>query len=167
MIRRLLTTTIVAIVLVVAGCSSAVDEPRPGKPGTDPVPDRYKGSAVERAKIVQQEAEAWRAEIPWISVEEIDGRIARGEPVRIVNIKAAIDEPLVNDAIVVDATEIDVWASRAPKAPPIVTYCSCTNDGSAVVAALRLRELGFEGTRVLRGGLAAWQQAGLPVSNVR
>lgn len=47
------------------------------------------------------------------------------------------------------------------KARPIIVSCGRGNRSVAVVA--RLRKLGFEQALSLRGGLAAWQQAGMPL----
>jgi rhodanese-related sulfurtransferase len=44
---------------------------------------------------------------------------------------------------------------------PLVVYCATDNRSSAAVATLKKR--GFTNAVVLRGGFAAWQQAGLPV----
>jgi rhodanese-related sulfurtransferase len=167
MIKRCVATALLGLAVGLAACSPAPERPQPRKPDAGEVPDRYKGSAEERAKIVRQAAEDRRAGLPWISVAELNGRMTRREPVRVLNIKAAVDEPLIEGAIVVDGPRVAEWAASAPKTPPIVVYCSCKNDASAVQAALELQKLGFEETKVLRGGLDAWQEAGLPVSNIR
>jgi len=47
------------------------------------------------------------------------------------------------------------------KGKPVIVYCASGNRSSTAVAALR--KAGFTQAVNLRGGLAAWQQAGLPV----
>jgi len=47
-----------------------------------------------------------------------------------------------------------------PLEAEFVTYCSCPNDVSAARAAQWLKARGYQ-ARVLRGGIDAWQQAGL------
>jgi len=46
-----------------------------------------------------------------------------------------------------------------PKQMPIVTLCACPEDASAVLAAKRLMEAGFEFVRPLKGGYEAWHKA--------
>jgi rhodanese-related sulfurtransferase len=47
------------------------------------------------------------------------------------------------------------------KARPIIVSCARGNRSTAV--AVRLRKLGFAQVLSLRGGIGAWQQAGLPL----
>jgi rhodanese-related sulfurtransferase len=47
------------------------------------------------------------------------------------------------------------------KARPIIVSCARGNRSAAV--AVRLRKLGFAQVLSLRGGIGAWQQAGLPL----
>ncbi len=47
------------------------------------------------------------------------------------------------------------------KSKPVIVYCASGNRSSA--AATALRKGGFSNVVNLRGGFAAWQQAGLPV----
>ena len=56
-------------------------------------------------------------------------------------------------------TRIDDIAKYRNK--PVIVYCASGNRSSAAVA--RLRKSGFSQAVNLRGGIAAWQQAGLPV----
>lgn len=47
------------------------------------------------------------------------------------------------------------------KAKPIIVTCAKGNRSAAVAA--RLRKLGFNEVSALRGGIAAWQQANMPL----
>lgn len=47
---------------------------------------------------------------------------------------------------------------------PIVTYCSCVNEHSSAVAAVRLTEAGAPDVRALVGGYQAWVAQGGPVA---
>lgn len=57
-------------------------------------------------------------------------------------------------------TEILVLAAGRP----IVTYCSCVNEHSSAVAAVRLTEAGAPDVRALVGGYTAWVAGGGPVA---
>ena len=47
------------------------------------------------------------------------------------------------------------------KDKPLIVYCATDNRSSSAAATLKKR--GFSNVVILRGGFAAWQQAGLPV----
>ncbi|MCA9864326.1 MAG: hypothetical protein KC432_14935, partial [Thermomicrobiales bacterium] len=59
-------------------------------------------------------------------------------------------------SIRVPLDDIETWARDRPRERPIVTYCTCPEDASAVRAAELLQAEGFA-VSALRGGLAAWQ----------
>jgi rhodanese-related sulfurtransferase len=48
----------------------------------------------------------------------------------------------------------------------IVAYCDCPDEAASFGFGTRLRRAGFPRVGVLRGGMAAWQQAGLPTERV-
>lgn len=50
-----------------------------------------------------------------------------------------------------------------PKNKSVPVVLVCPNGGKAPRAVAALKKLGFENTRVLAGGLAAWRAANLPV----
>jgi rhodanese-related sulfurtransferase len=52
--------------------------------------------------------------------------------------------------------------SSLAKTDPVVIYCICPNEASAALIARQLHKLGYHDVRPLRGGLAAWRQAGQP-----
>lgn len=54
----------------------------------------------------------------------------------------------------------DSTLSNWPQAAEFITYCACPNDASAVRAAVWLKAQGRQ-ARVLRGGIEAWELAGL------
>ena len=94
-------------------------------------------------------------------------RIAAAELAELV---IAAEPPLLLDARTVqgwDDGHIDgaltvhdpSWSERLgnhPKAAPLVVYCDCPNDASAVVAARKLMKQGYTNVRPLAGGLDAW-----------
>ena len=50
---------------------------------------------------------------------------------------------------------------NAPRTTPILVYCLCSGEASSLRAALWLNAAGYRDVAVLRGGLPAWQAAGL------
>ena len=57
--------------------------------------------------------------------------------------------------------EIEAWSGEIPRDRPVVVYCVQGHEVSQNAAA-RLREAGVD-ARYLEGGIAAWDEAGLPL----
>ncbi len=71
-----------------------------------------------------------------------------------------------------DALRLDPWQMEHDLAAlglepgrPLVTYCSSEGERVSAEVARRLQALGYTDVRVLRGGLAAWAGAGLPLES--
>jgi S1-C subfamily serine protease/rhodanese-related sulfurtransferase len=63
----------------------------------------------------------------------------------------------------IDPSEFDDKAPDIDRSRMIVTYCSCPDELTSARVAHRLNGLGYSKVRVLKGGLAAWANAGLPL----
>ena len=63
--------------------------------------------------------------------------------------------------------EIDSGISglEIDQARPIVAYCTCPDEATSARIAQKLRKLGFKDVRILKGGLGAWTNAGLPIES--
>lgn len=48
---------------------------------------------------------------------------------------------------------------------PVVAYCSTPDEATSARAAHKLRKMGFKDVRILKGGLGAWTNAGLPIES--
>jgi len=49
------------------------------------------------------------------------------------------------------------------KTQPVVAYCTCPDEETSAKVARELRKIGFKDVRILKGGLGAWTNAGLPI----
>lgn len=49
-----------------------------------------------------------------------------------------------------------------PAAKDLVLYCDCPDDAASAAVAQALKAKGFANVKILRGGLKAWMEAGLP-----
>ncbi len=76
------------------------------------------------------------------------GLITDAEPVRIPG------------ALQIALERIDAEAHRLPRDRPVIVYCACPNDVSAVRATLKLRAAGIADARPLLGGIDGWRAAG-------
>ncbi len=48
-------------------------------------------------------------------------------------------------------------------ARPVIAYCSCPDEETSARVARDLRKMGFKDVRILKGGIGAWTNAGLPI----
>jgi len=74
-------------------------------------------------------------------------------PLRIPNSVRLAPEELTSG---VSGLELDA-------ARPVVVYCTEPNEAISARVARELRKLGFKDVRILKGGLGAWTNAGLPI----
>jgi rhodanese-related sulfurtransferase len=116
-------------------------------------------------------AEAQQA-IDMISVEELKTKIAKNQPVLIVDVRSP--EGFANSTTTVKGSyhfKVRKLKYRLQYAPfkdiprntEIVTYCACPKDEASIVAAQILQESGFTRVRVLQGGWNEWLKANGPV----
>jgi S1-C subfamily serine protease/rhodanese-related sulfurtransferase len=63
----------------------------------------------------------------------------------------------------ISPTEFDDKAPDIDRSRMIVAYCSCPDELTSAKVAHRLNGLGYAKVRVLKGGLASWANAGLPL----
>ncbi len=74
-------------------------------------------------------------------------------PLRIPNSVRLAPEELASG---ISGLELDA-------ARPVVVYCTDLNEATSVRVARELRKLGLKDVRILKGGLGAWTNAGLPI----
>jgi S1-C subfamily serine protease/rhodanese-related sulfurtransferase len=63
----------------------------------------------------------------------------------------------------VNPGEFDDKAPDIDRSRTIVAYCSCPDEMTSARVAHRLNDLGYAKVRILKGGLASWANAGLPL----
>ena len=67
----------------------------------------------------------------------------------------------VPGALNVSIVDIEIMGNRMLREPrPIVAYCACPDDHSALVVASRLMRIGVKDIKVLTGGWNGWKAAG-------
>jgi rhodanese-related sulfurtransferase len=124
-----------------------------------------KGDAVlAQAKVGQQES----VSTEFITADELKAKLARNEPVTIIDVRAATglldSDNKIKGAIYVKLRRLKSRLAfpplkDVPRNQEVVTYCACPNDESSVRAAQVLLESGFTRVRVLKGGWVMWQKA--------
>ena len=104
----------------------------------------------------------------FITVEELKSRIARNQPLTIIDVRAT-NEVIDSGTMIKGAFHVKLRKLKSRLALPplkdfarereIVTYCACPNDEASVRAAQVLVDAGFRHVRVLKGGWVAWKKA--------
>ncbi len=73
----------------------------------------------------------------------------------------AFDAGHVPGALNVSVVDVEIMANRVLKETrPVVAYCACPNDQSALYVAAKLTRVGVKDIRVLTGGWEGWKAAG-------
>jgi membrane protein DedA with SNARE-associated domain/rhodanese-related sulfurtransferase len=96
-----------------------------------------------------------------VTAQELADEVAKGEPVLFLDVRGRVAREAagtVPGSVVAELGRMEQAVRGIAKSAPIVTYCDCPNEVSAVKAAGALQALGFENVRVLVGGFDAWKQ---------
>ncbi len=73
----------------------------------------------------------------------------------------AFDAGHVPGALNVSVVDVEIMANRVLKETrPVVAYCACPDEHSALVVAAKLMRVGVKDIRVLTGGWNGWKAAG-------
>lgn len=127
------------------------------KVGTDNV------AAFGRGEVGQQNSST-----EFITAEELKAKLAKNEPITIIDVRAASSLPdgsnKIKGAVYVKLRRLKYRLGFAPlrdvpRNREVVTYCACPSDESSVKAAQMLLEAGFKRVRVLKGGWVDWKKA--------
>jgi len=121
-------------------------------------------AAFAQGEVAQQNS----SQTEFITAEELKAKLAKNEPVTIIDVRAA-SGPLdggnkIKGAIYVKLRRLKYRLTLpplkdVPRNREVVTYCACPNDESSVRAVKVLREAGFKHARVLKGGWVVWKKA--------
>jgi rhodanese-related sulfurtransferase len=122
---------------------------------------RVRALALTQPQSAQQKSPA----IELITAEELKAKVARNEPVTIIDVRATSSYVASNDrikgSIYVKLRRLNARLSfpplkDVPRDREVVTYCACPNDESSKLAAQILSDAGFKHVRILKGGWRMW-----------
>lgn len=120
-------------------------------------------------KMLRRRAALRQVRVARITVEELQSRLDAGEPLTIVDLRHPMDfesDPyVIPGAIYIPAEELAERHHDIPRDRETVLYCTCPDEMTSAIEALRLRRFGVRRVRPLQGGLSAWRAAGLPVES--
>ena len=126
------------------------------------------GNAEVGASKRSEAIQAKSPEVQFVTVEELKAKLAKNEPVTIIDVRGSTGV-LENDNKIKGAVYVKLRRLKSrlglpplrdvPRDREVVTYCACPNDESSVRAAQMLLESGFKRVRVLKGGWVTWKRA--------
>jgi membrane protein DedA with SNARE-associated domain/rhodanese-related sulfurtransferase len=99
-----------------------------------------------------------------IDVDELHASLQGGDAPVVLDIRAPgyreLEPYTIPGAVFADERRLGDILAAYPPERGIVIFCACPDEVSAAWLAARLREHRYRDVRPLRGGLAAWQEAG-------
>jgi rhodanese-related sulfurtransferase len=108
-----------------------------------------------------------KPQVELISAEELKAKMARNEPVTIIDVRAtesyAESDTRIKGAIHVKLRRLKSRLAlpplnKVPRDREIVTYCACPSEESSLAAAQVLLDAGFKRVRALKGGWEEWRK---------
>lgn len=105
-----------------------------------------------------------------VAPEDLLAMLDRGDAVTVVDVRSGLiteAEPVrIPGALHIELEQIGSELHRLPRDLPLIVYCACPNDVSAVRAALKMHAAGLKHARPLRGGIDGWLAAGYRVEGL-
>ncbi len=105
-----------------------------------------------------------------VAPEDLLAMLDRGDAVTVVDVRSGLiteAEPVrIPGALHIELEQIGEHLHRLPRDLPLIVYCACPNDVSAVRAALKMHAAGLKHARPLRGGIDGWLAAGYRVEGL-
>jgi rhodanese-related sulfurtransferase len=104
-----------------------------------------------------------------ITPTELKQKLDMHEAVTIVDLRHSLDflpEPyIIPGAIRIPMENLDKQQSQIPRDREVVLYCTCPNEASSAMTAIKLRKFGITRVRPLQGGFHTWRELGFPLES--
>lgn len=102
------------------------------------------------------------AAIPKVTLADYKPLQAKGTVLTVdVRDQHAFDEGHVPGALNVSIVDIEIMGNKVLRDKrPVVAYCACPDEHSALVVAAKLKRIGVKDIRVLAGGWSGWKKGG-------
>jgi len=119
---------------------------------------------IDLPRIKTQKNQEQLGPVDFITPEDLKARIAKNEPLLIVDLRAQTafeqSDTTIKGSFHTKTRKVAYRLREHPRSQEIITYCACPSDEAAIIAARDLRSSGFTRVRVLQGGWNAWRKAG-------
>ena len=104
-----------------------------------------------------------------ITASELKQKLDKNEPVTIIDLRHSLDflpDPYtIPGAIRIPLEELEKRQGEIPRDREVVLYCTCPNEASSAITAVKLRQVGISPVRPFQGGFHSWRQLGFPVES--
>src|SRR2546425_1570997 len=102
--------------------------------------------------------------VEFITPDELKAKIAKNESLAILDLRAEApysqSDKTIKGSLHTKVRKVVTRLRDAPRDKEVITYCACTADEAATIAARALLANGFTRVRVLKGGWNAWLKVG-------
>lgn len=151
--------TVVAACALVTGIAGAQMKP---KPAPTPTPGRAPLAVTGGAS----QAELAIQKVRRVSETEANRLYKNGAAV-IVDVRSNTQFAVnhIRGAVNIPNSQLVARLKELPAGKTIITYCACSAEQSSGRAVLELNNHGVKNAAALKGGLAAWEAAGLPTAS--
>lgn len=101
-----------------------------------------------------------------LSVQELNAMLQGRDGVLLVDVRQRKlwEQERIHGASTFESVDWTGPAMRAQRDAPVVVYCDCPSEVSAVIAYRKLRAMGFRQVFPLAGGLSAWRAGGYEIA---
>jgi len=102
-------------------------------------------------------------DVPRLPVAELRAGMQSAAPPLVIDVRGAMQQMIeqrIPGAISIALEELERFPLEQLAGRGAVLYCTCPNEASAAAGVRILRARGHANARALRGGLAAWIEAG-------
>ncbi len=123
--------------------------------------------AYATVRYCRRRIAAQMANVPRISIDELVALQASASPPILIDARESVVRTFDNQAIP-GAVQVTLKTLRKVCPPlssdrQIVVYCTCMDEATSALACRSIKRHGHSSVRALKGGLASWIAAGLPV----
>jgi membrane protein DedA with SNARE-associated domain/rhodanese-related sulfurtransferase len=121
-------------------------------------------------RMLQRRAFLRSVRMARIEPSELKELVDAGQPVFIVDLRHPLDylpDPrTLPGALSMTPDRLVELSDRIPRDQEIVLFCTCPSEATAARMALRLRAMGINRVRPLRGGYDEWKKLGYPLVDI-
>jgi len=98
--------------------------------------------------------------IPRTTIDQLKSLMAKKSGVVVIDARSSGYDKKIKGALSIPLDQTESQLKKLPRNRPIVIYCACGNEETAVAAAKILLEHGFKNVSALKGGWNGWVDSG-------
>lgn len=94
------------------------------------------------------------------TIDQLKSMMAKKQGVVIIDARSSGYDKKIKGALSIPLDQTESQLKKIPRNRPVVIYCACGNEETAVAAAKILLEHGFKRVSALKGGWNGWVDSG-------